>query len=295
MQVPRISAKAWFWSLTIALFLWAYVGTRTIPANGTSPSMMQSAQGIVGTPVQILTVPGTWIVSWLQRSVVWVFHSISATHVENETVETLEAKNKKLQDDLLVLNAQIDILNEKIRSMSGQKAHGLSPRDLVRANIIGHNPGAGAGTMTIDKGTADGVRAGYPVIAGENHIVGRVSVANPKTSTVRLITDPGSHVKATIVHPVPGGAVPLLKDACLVDGQGNGQFGTNTIPTMDAKIEPGDVVQLLDNEWPKKLQGFILGVVSEVGVNPHQMLRYEVRSRANINQIQSVDVLTNFD
>lgn len=290
MHYPRFSPRAWFWALTLAAFLWAYAGSRTVPAAGAA--VMRSAQGIIAEPVHLLLVPGSWIVTSVQGGITSAIRNITATRQDTETLASLSEKNKKLQDDVSLRDGQIQMLSEQIRNLQGRALVGIPPADLVRAYITGRNVGAGSSTLNIDKGTADGVIPGMPVIAGENHIVGRVLSAGPKTALVRLITDPNSTVQAMIVRQVDGGTKRLLKTPCLVKGSGNGEFRTSTVKTLDADIEKGDILQLLDNEWPAKLQYFILGVVYDVGLNPNQMLRYEVRTRANINDIQFVEVLT---
>jgi cell shape-determining protein MreC len=288
MQLSRISARTWFWTLTFVLFLWTYLGTRF------DVSFMRSAQGVIGHPVQTITIPGTWSVGFVQRGVVTVFRNIGASHYETETVASLDEKNKKLQDELAIKDGQIQQLLDQIKTYKGQVNIGLSPEYLREANIRGRSPGAGAATITIDRGSADDIKAGMPVIAGENHILGRVVDVGTKTATVRLITSPGYMVKAMITRHVGDKTVQLLKEPCLVKGEGNGQFMSDDIKVREANIEKGDIVQLMDREWPTKLQFFILGVVTEVGTNPRQMLRYEVRARANINDIQTVQVLVKY-
>jgi hypothetical protein len=289
MQLSRISARTWFWSFTFALFIWAYVGNFAI-----AKPFMLWAQGIVGNPIQTIATPGSWATGFAQRMVVSVFRNIGASHYETETVSSLEEKNRKLQDEIAIKDRQME---ELVKQLSLEKAHefqGIPPGNLRRAYIIGRNPGPGASTITIDKGSADDVKAGMPVMAGENHILGRVTQVGPKTATVRLTSDPESKVLAMITRYAGGKTVQLLKEPCLVKGQGNGQFMSDDIKVREANIQKGDIVQLMDREWPAKLQFFLLGVVTEVGTNPRQMLRYEVRARANVNDIQTVEVLVKY-
>jgi cell shape-determining protein MreC len=302
MQLSRISARTWFWSLTFAAFLWAYIGTRTLHTSeqGVPTSFMLSAQGVIGHPVQMLVTPGSWAATLTQRIIAATLRGIGASHDNTRTVASLEAENQKLQDQIAVQNGQIAMLNEQLRNLKVRVNQDIPPENLREANIVGRSPGAGAATITIDKGTMDGVNPGMPVIAGENHILGRVSAAGPKNATVRLITDPGASgqkpymVKAMISRRIGDKTVQLLKEPILISGLGNGQFGSDAIKTAEAAIEKGDIVQLRDPEWPAKLQYFILGVVTDVGTNPRQMLRYEVRGRANVNEISTVEVLMKY-
>jgi cell shape-determining protein MreC len=289
MPYPRLSARGWFWALTLAAFIWAYAGTRT-PAKG----FMLGVQGFFGYPIVMLTTPGSWVATMSQGVVSKTFKSIGSSRYETRTVAALEEENKKLQDHLAIKDGQISELIEEMKKYKMRASSGIPPENLRVAYITGRSPGAGANTITIDKGTMDGVAAGMPVIAGENHILGRVSVAGPKNATVRLITDNGYMVRGMIARHINGKTVHLLKEPCLISGYGNGQFGTDVIKTNEAAIEKGDIIQLMDREWPAKLQYFILGEVAHVGTSAKQMLRYEVRGRANINEIQSVEVLMKY-
>ena len=292
MHGPRLTGRQWFWALMLAGFVWAYAGGRW--ATGSAGAVMCGGQDIVSNPARFVLTPASWLATQGQLAIDWVFRSIGESHRATETLASLEEKNRRLEDELAVQTGQMQILSEDLKRHNVIQQIGLSPRDVVRAYITGHNAGAGADTIRIDKGAQDRVHVDDPVISDEIQIVGRVMSVGQKTAEVRLISFPKAKVGATIVRLSNGKAMPLLKEPCLVQGMGNGEFKTDTVKLIDAKIAPGDIVQLFDHDWPVKLQYFILGVVSEVGVNPEQPLRYELRSRASINGSQPVEVLVNW-
>jgi rod shape-determining protein MreC len=71
----------------------------------------------------------------------------------------------------------------------------LQKSQIVIADVISGPPGGSNFELTleIDRGTADGVGVGMPVVAGAG-LVGEVITAGKTTSVVRLITDPRSDV-----------------------------------------------------------------------------------------------------
>lgn len=60
----------------------------------------------------------------------------------------------------------------------------------VNARVIGRNPGNFSSTITVDRGTDEGIVAGMPVVAPDGALVGRVLEAGPRYAVIRLITDP---------------------------------------------------------------------------------------------------------
>jgi rod shape-determining protein MreC len=74
---------------------------------------------------------------------------------------------------------------------------GLAAAAPVGARVIGQDPSLWYGQVTINKGTADGVRVDHPVITGEG-LIGRVSFASRSTAVVRLITDHTTNVSARV-------------------------------------------------------------------------------------------------
>ncbi|MGD9796903.1 MAG: rod shape-determining protein MreC [Acidimicrobiia bacterium] len=68
----------------------------------------------------------------------------------------------------------------------------------VAATVIGSPVGNFEQTITLDKGTRDGVDVDMPVVTGAG-LVGRVIRASGRQSVVRLITDPASSVGVRLV------------------------------------------------------------------------------------------------
>ena len=86
-------------------------------------------------------------------------------------------------------------------------------------------------TITLDKGRADGVDVGYPVV-GAGGLVGQVIQSFHHTSVVRLITDGQSKVGVTFGNQVTG----------IVDGQGPTNSMTADLVAPHTPLHKGEVM-----------------------------------------------------
>jgi rod shape-determining protein MreC len=72
----------------------------------------------------------------------------------------------------------------------------------VTARVIGKDPSVWWSTVTVNKGSGDGVRVDQPAVTGEG-LVGRVTFTTGSTAVVTLVTDHSTYVPARINEP-PG-------------------------------------------------------------------------------------------
>ncbi len=86
-------------------------------------------------------------------------------------------------------------------------------------------------TITLDKGRADGVDVGYPVV-GAGGLVGQVIQSFHHTSVVRLITDGESKVGVTFASQLTG----------IVDGQGPSSSMTADLVAPRTPLHKGEVM-----------------------------------------------------
>jgi rod shape-determining protein MreC len=82
---------------------------------------------------------------------------------------------------------------------------GPAADDGVAARVVSVGAGLAGGTLVLDRGRADGVRAGMPVVAAGG-LVGRVADVGPRQSTVLPLTDAGSAVGVRCSPAPPPGA-----------------------------------------------------------------------------------------
>jgi rod shape-determining protein MreC len=77
----------------------------------------------------------------------------------------------------------------------------------VTARVVGRSPTVWYSTVTIDRGSGDGIRVDDPVVAAQG-LAGKITQTTSNTSQVTLITDADSAVTARIQ---PGGATGVVE------------------------------------------------------------------------------------
>jgi rod shape-determining protein MreC len=131
--------------------------------------------------------------------------------------ETFDARgeNDRLHDQLADLRDQLarsqttqqqaKELSDLDQTLSG----GIVPdgTDPVTARVVGRSPTVWYSTVTIDKGSGDGVRVDDPVVAALG-LAGKVTQTTPNNSQVTLITDADSAVTARVN---PSGATGVVE------------------------------------------------------------------------------------
>jgi rod shape-determining protein MreC len=112
-------------------------------------------------------------------------------------VATLRAKNQRLTAADQALRRQVVELNAAAKenaslrqALDFERSYG---RRMVAAQVVGRGPDGFSRTIEVDRGTADGVRAGMIVTTGAG-LVGRVQEAGPHGAIVQTLADPQSRV-----------------------------------------------------------------------------------------------------
>jgi len=168
----------------------------------------------------------------------------------------LGEKNRELVTENAALSKKINEYREiyleylRLRKLVGLKEKTDYP--TVAARVVGRKQSPIFETILIDKGSADGIRVGLPVLAVEG-ILGKVIEASWHVSKVLLLVDYNSNIDALIQRSRARGIL-----------QGFGDKGYNlkhVRRTEDVKI--GDVVVTsgLAGVFPK---GLVLGAVYSV-------------------------------
>ena len=132
--------------------------------------------------------------------------------------DTLNAKARsdRLAKQVASLTRQVDYYAQKA-SLSDQLAAqmrldtrvGISTYQPVAANVIGRDPVLWYQTITVDKGSDDGVALNDPV-TGDGALVGKVTTVDPTVSVVTLITDHSYAVAAKVLDSSSGGDSGVL-------------------------------------------------------------------------------------
>jgi len=131
--------------------------------------------------------------------------------------ETFDARGDKakLQDQVAQLRNQLAQAQttqaeaKELAALNQTLSGGIVPNgtDPVTARVVGRSPTVWYSTITIDKGSGDGVRMDDPVVAALG-LAGKVTQTTPNTSQVTLITDSNSAVTGRVN---PSGATGVVE------------------------------------------------------------------------------------
>jgi rod shape-determining protein MreC len=197
--------------------------------------------------------------------------------VNRRDLETLRKQNDEMRAKLAGYD---EAVQENARLRQLVKLPDALKTGSVGAHIIGRPTDSWEGIIIIDRGSADGVKDGTPVVAAQG-LLGQVAVVSAHSSKVRLITDQSSGVAVL---------VQSTRTPCVVRGSVEGQL---TLQFFSGKTPPkaGDVLVTsgLGGAYPK---GLVVGDVTKVlpgaaGMPPH----VDVVSRVPIDGIEEVLVL----
>jgi rod shape-determining protein MreC len=172
------------------------------------------------------------------------------------SLSKLQRENGELRDNVNKLQAELAQLSEaKKENEDLQRQLGFTTThnfSYEAAEVIAFDPSNVRGMVTINKGQANGLKAGMAVIS-DGFLVGRVSEATEKTAKVQLVVDPTS-------------AIPVTLQSANTNGIAKGEIGFGL--TMDKipqgeQIKEGDLVITsgLGGDIPK---GLILGTVERI-------------------------------
>jgi rod shape-determining protein MreC len=147
----------------------------------------------------------------------------------------VQADNERLQKmigQLRAAQAERGFENEQARQLTGlQNLPFLQSLPVVTAQTIdGYNSNFTA-TITLDKGRADGVDVGFPVV-GAGGLVGQVIQSFHHTSVVRLVTDGQTKVAVTFGSQRSG----------VVDGQGPANDMTADLVPPHTPLHKGELM-----------------------------------------------------
>lgn len=164
-------------------------------------------------------------------------------------IQEVENENKSLRTNALNYQ-EVIIENNRLRQLLEFKSK--TKMELKAAQVIARDPILDHNTITINKGSEDGVKPGMAVLAIQG-AVGYILKAEAQTSHVMLITDRYSVVDAIIQHTRAQG---------LVEGRSQGRISLQYVDRLE-DVQVGDLVVTggLDNIFPK---GFPIATITEV-------------------------------
>lgn len=141
-----------------------------------------------------------WLTSPVQRAIVGVVSASQDAWYGYADLRQVRERNLTLQTEVLRLSAEkqklgeVQAENERLKKMVSF-AESVPDMALVGAPVIAFGADPKLRSIRIGRGSADGLRAGLPVVTPAG-VVGRISNVYDNVADVLLITDPTSAVAA---------------------------------------------------------------------------------------------------
>jgi rod shape-determining protein MreC len=151
--------------------------------------------------------------------------------------------------------------------------------ETVAAEIIAGSASPEFRTMTIDKGSSDGLEANMAVISPAG-VVGRVILSSPSAAKVQLLIDRNAAAGALIERTRVQG---------VVTGVGDGSLRMEYVPGT-ADVKPGDLVVTsgIDGIYPK---GFVIGTIDVADRGPGTYHEIVVKPAVDVTRLEEVLVV----
>jgi rod shape-determining protein MreC len=234
--------------------------------------------------VPILEAVTFGIFAELQRGVSYGVNGIRQVWGGYAGLRHVKVENEELKRQLAV--AQVDVQQQRAlanRSRALEKLLDLRDRTnlpTIAAEIIAAGATPDFRTLTIDKGTNDGLRKDMAVISPAG-VVGRIVVPSARAAKVQLLIDRNAGAGALIERSRAQGVVV---------GGGDDEHLLMEYVSEVSDIVVGDVVVTsgIDGIFPK---GFVIGRVDAVEKSGGAYKRIVVKPAANASSLEEVLVI----
>jgi rod shape-determining protein MreC len=204
------------------------------------------------------------VISPLQEAVSKATHPIGNFFSTLLRLPAIRRENEDLKDLLAELRSQIATTTadaarlQQLEALLGLR-ESLGPKvDTTAAEVIANGVSNFDWTITIDKGSGQGVEVDMPVIASAG-LIGHVTQVAPDSAVVQLIIDPDSAV---------AGRLDVSRQTGLLSGEGEQDLRMGLVDAT-AEVQPGEQVVTAGYRIPGIAQslyppGILVGSVSRV-------------------------------
>lgn len=205
---------------------------------------------------------------------------------ENEDLRNQLAASKAHEAEIANLANQLDVKQRQEQFQNNPLYKGFT---TVPADVINHDTTGQNQTITINKGSNDGLMRGKPVVVQPGYLVGRIEHVEATQAVVMLITDNSVAVDVTTQRYQDNKKVDILP----AEGSAIGQWQTGGRITIfhlqsNADVKPGDWVFTsgFNGTFPPSLQvGTIEKVSKQVGQPEQQATLLPVADLTHLTQV----------
>ena len=234
---------------------------------------VRTGLGLLVSPIQYIAELPYWASEWMSRNA-------TAQDALLDRIDQLTESNLRL----LRLSQQAEALraeNTHMRELLGSKPRIDAP--VLITEIFGLTPTPGIRQVVIDKGSTDGVRVGYAVLAATG-LFGQVVETNPFNARVLMITDSSHAVPVEVVRSGQRGIVSGTSEADRLQVEG-------MAVTADVRVGDLLVTSGLGGRFP---YGYPVGEVLSVRPDPsHVFALIDVRPSAELGRSRHILVVLN--
>lgn len=204
-------------------------------------------------------------------------------------IETLRQRNADLEEALAQFQSELVELREiasdyrRLAALLDYTTQAAN-QEFVAADVIGIDQMALRRTLTINRGTRDGITKGMPVVTGSG-LVGRILSVGATSARVLLITDRDSAVSARLQSTRAVGSVI---------GQTSGSLRMEMIP-LGQTVQVGDLVITsgLGGNFPPDI---VIGIVTSTRQYEFELAQEaELTSLNDFESLEFVLVITSFE
>jgi rod shape-determining protein MreC len=215
-------------------------------------------------PLSSLGDAALTVISPLQAAVSRVTHPIGNFFSTLFRLPSIRRENETLSDQVATLEQEVATTRADLDRLAALEAllgltESLGPRvQTTAAQVIANGVSNFEWTITIDKGSSDGIAVDMPVVANAG-LVGHVERVGPSSSVVQLIIDPDSFV---------AGRLDLSRATGLLSGEGAADLRMSLVETT-VEVAPDEKVVTAGYRIPGVAQSLyppnvLIGTVSRV-------------------------------
>lgn len=236
-----------------------------------------NASGPVGRSAGVVSTPAQSVASGITGRISALLDRYVFLSSAEADISLLRTEVDSLKRELLKVK-EYEYENQRLKALLGFKEHTEHP--LLPARVSGRSATAWFRTMVLDKGVADGVYAGAPVVTAGG-VVGRVYEVGSFSARVLLLTDASSAVDAILQRSraqvvVEGDLGPNPKLLYLARG-------------VDVEVGDKVVTSGLDGIYPK---GLLLGEISRIKASPGEVFQNaRLEPSADFSSIEEVFII----
>lgn len=241
-----------------------------------------SAQVNTDRGVPILEAVTFGVFAEVQRVASSAIGGVRASWSDYVALQEVRNENQRLRDEVAQLRVRLQqerALAQRSRAL--EQLLGLrSEAELatVAASVIAGGASPDFRTVTIDKGTGDGLRPDLAVIAPAG-VVGRVITPSARAAKVQLLIDRNA---------AAGALVERSRAQGVVEGTGGGLRMNYVSGTADVQIGDTVVTSGIDGIYPK---GFVIGQIESVERGQGVFGAIAVRPAVDFSSVEAVLVV----